>query len=421
MHILLVHQYFLEDNDGGGSRWNEMARIWVNEGHRVTVLAGMGHYMHATSPIYAGKYFVKKINCDGVKVVRCFVANDSKSIFWRRLWSQFSFVLSAICAGIFYCKDKYDVVLCTSPPLFVGIAGMFIAWKKSIDLILEIRDLWPESAIETGILKNRLFVEAAFGLEKLLYHRAKAINVLTPAFKAALIHKKHVDAHKIWLIPNAADFMIPEKLQSNFDKTAFRKSLGLDERFIIIYVGAHGIANHLVQLIAAAEILRETNAHFMLIGDGPEKAMLITETKRRKLDNVTFLDTVSKAEVFKYILAADAGASVLKKADVFKTVYSNKTFDYFACSKPVLVAIDGISRHLIEEANAGLFVEPENPDDFAKKVLTYLANPTLAALHGSNGYAHAKQHYDRAFLARKYLEYIQNMLQTNSLQDISRN
>jgi glycosyltransferase involved in cell wall biosynthesis len=414
LHILLIHQYFLEDNDGGGSRWNEMSRIWIKEGHKVTVLAGTGHYMHSGPTVYNGAIITKQTNCDRVQVLRCFVANSSGSSFLRRIWTQVSFMFSAIWGGIFYAKEKYNVVLCTSPPLFVGIAGVVLARFKRIPFVLEIRDLWPESAIETGVLRNKSLIRAAFWLERFLYKNTQAINVLTPAFRTVLMEQKNVAAEKIWLIPNAADFTISEKARQGFDRQTFRNELGLDNCFVIIYVGAHGIANHLIQLIETAEILEKSAAHFLLIGDGAEKAHLQAEAKLRKLDNVTFLDTVSKNDVFKYILAADAGASVLKKTDIFKTVYSNKTFDYFACRKPVLVAIDGVSRKLVEDADAGVFVEPENAIDFAEKILAYIENPALVAKHGSNGFTYAQAHFDRRSLAKKYLEHIQNMLKRPS-------
>ncbi|MCF2495585.1 glycosyltransferase family 4 protein [Dyadobacter chenhuakuii] len=414
MHILLIHQYFLEDNDGGGSRWNEMSRIWVEAGHRVTVLAGTTHYMKGNLSSLGQKSFVMQTNRNGVKVVRCNVPTSTGNGFIARLLAQFSFVFSATWGGAFYLKGEYDVVLSTSPPLFVGIAGLVISRIKKAKFILEIRDLWPESAVETGVLQSKPLIKAAFRLEKFLYHHAKAVTVLTPAFKTILIHQKNVQSEKIWLIPNAADFTFSDNLDADFDRVAFRKSLGLDHCFIIIYVGAHGIANHLMQLIDAAEILKGTATHFLLIGDGPDKKKLMAQAKHRELGNVTFINTVAKWDIFKYILAADAGTSVLKRTEIFKTVYSNKTFDYFACQKPVLLAIDGISRQLIEDAHAGLYIEPENPGDFAKKVLLYLADPALAELHGRNGYVYASQFFDRAHLAQKYLQYIENMQGTQS-------
>ena len=249
---------------------------------------------------------------------------------------------------------------------------------------------------------------------KVFVQKSQSHQCADASFCACFNKPKTCNADKIWLISNAADFSVSENIKQGFDRQAFRKKLGLDDCFVIIYVGAHGIANHLIQIIQTAEIQKSSKAHFLLIGDGPQKANLIEETHRRALQNVTFLDTVSKSEVLKYILAADAGASVLKKSDIFKTIYSNKTFDYFACSKPVLLAIDGISRKLVEDANAGMFVEPENPADFADKILKYIRDPDLGAEHGKNGYTFASIHFDRRLLAGKYLENIEMMLKMAS-------
>jgi glycosyltransferase involved in cell wall biosynthesis len=167
----------------------------------------------------------------------------------------------------------------------------------------------------------------------------------------------------------------------------------------------------LIQLLDAAELLRETNVVFQLIGSGMQKQMLIAEKEKRQLDNVIFRDPVAKAEVFKYILASDMGASVLKKVDTFKTIYSNKTFDYMSCKKPTLLAIDGVSRELIEEANCGIYVEPENPSAIAAGIRSVLNDPNKLIEMGENGYDHALQNFDRTVLASRYLDHMKTLVQ----------
>ncbi|WP_138479706.1 glycosyltransferase family 4 protein [Dyadobacter bucti] len=407
MHILLIHQFFLEDGEGGGSRWNEMSRIWVREGHQVTVLAGMGHYMGCKSEEYKGQYFFRKINSGHVTVIRSYVSYDYNRSISGRLRGYLSFTFSSIWAGIFYAKDRYDVILVTSPPLFTAISAIVLSWFKHLPIVMEIRDLWPESVIDTGILTNRFLIKFSYRFEKYICKKARLISVLTPAFRDVLI-RKGIAAEKIALIPNAADFYLSEKIMADFDVNAFRYEHNLAGKFVILYVGAHGVANHLVQMIQAAELLKDTNALFLLIGDGMQKEMLIQEVMKRDLANIRFLDTVDKSEVFKYILASNMGASVLKKTETFKTVYSNKTFDYFSCKKPILMAIDGISRKLVEDACAGIFVEPENPEDFAEKIRFYMQNPDLLPIQGENGYRYAKTHFDREALSEKYMGYLKS-------------
>lgn len=405
MRILLIHQYFLEKDDGGGSRFNEMTKIWSEEGHNITVLAGMVHYATGEKiKRYKGKWIYSDRNFyPNVDVIRCHVSESYNINFLGRLWAYFSFVFSSIWAGCFKARGRYDVILATSPPLFVGITTYILSVLKNIPFVFEIRDLWPESAIDTGVLKNRTIIRFSYWFEKFIYSKATMINVLTPAFRDKLINIKNVPSEKIIFIPNAADFTLSERLEGEFDIQKFRKEHGMEGRFVITYVGAHGIANHLIQLVDAAGQLKDTNVLFLLIGAGMKKQELIDTVKDRNLNNVMFIDSVSKEEVFKYIFASEMGASVLKKAETFKTIYSNKTFDYMSCKKPVLLAIDGISRKLVEDAKCGYYVEPENIIDIADTVRKIINDPSHLPELGMNGYSYSKMHFDRNTLARKYL------------------
>jgi glycosyltransferase involved in cell wall biosynthesis len=406
MKILLIHQYFLEENDPGGSRFNEMTKLWYKEGHQITVLAGMMHYNGKTKrEEYRRKYFVKKQQ-GNIDVIRCHTSELYNVHFLGRLWGYFSFMFSCMYAGVFKVKDKHDIIIVTSPPLFVGISAYVISKVKKVPFLFEIRDLWPESAIDTGVLQNKIIIKLAYGVESFLYKKAVLINVLTPAFRKHLIIHKNIPDSKIIFIPNSADFSLSEELLKSFNVNDFRKSLGIENKFVIIYVGAHGIANHLEQILEAAELLKDTPVEFFLIGDGMRKEALIEMAMRKKIKNVRFLNSVPKKEVFKYILASDMGTSVLKKVDTFKTIYSNKTFDYMSCKKPILMAIDGVSRELLEEADAGIYVEPENPEAFNTAVRYYLENPSELKRQGENGYSFACENFDRILLAKKYLTYI---------------
>ena len=406
MRILLLHQYFLEEDDSGGSRWNEMSKVWTASGNEVVVLAGMMHANGSEKRAeYKGKHFVRKRQGE-VMVWRCHVSESYNKSFTGRLWGYFSFMLSSMWCGVFKVKDKFDVVVVTSPPLFVGFSGYVISAVKKIPFVFEVRDLWPESAIDTGVLTNKWIIKIAYWVERFIYKKAKLINVLTPAFYNTLKNKKRVPEKKLIMIPNASDFSLSEDLLQHFDRESFRKKMGLCGKFVITYVGAHGVANHLQQILEAGKRLEDTNILFLLIGQGMEKENLKKMATDLEVTNVRFIDPVPKKEVFKYILASEMGASVLKKVDAFKTVYSNKTFDYMSCKTPVLMAIDGVSRQLVEEAKCGVYIEPENIEDYNNKIREYLDNTDRLDLEGNNGYAYAKKHFDRDVLARKYLEEI---------------
>ena len=282
MKILLIHQYYLEKNDGGGSRWNEMSKVWAQKGNEITVLAGMSHYATGKkNERYKGKYIHDEKSFEkNIRVIRSHVSAAYNVNFLGRLWGYFSFVFSSIFAGLFYAREKYDLIVVTSPPLFVGITAHVLSRLKRIPFVFEVRDLWPESAIDTGVVTNRSIIKMAFAFEAFIYRKASLINVLTPAFREALIEKKKVAPNKIIFIPNAADFDLAEDLMPDFDRGVFRKKhgIGVDD-FVIIYVGAHGIANHLIQVVETAEYLKNTLVLFLMIGDGMQKAMLKEEAK----------------------------------------------------------------------------------------------------------------------------------------------
>lgn len=406
MHILLIHQYFLEKDDPGGSRFNEMTKVWKEEGHQITVVSGMVHYTTGKKKDkHKGRFIVKEEYEEGISVYRCHVSELYNANFLGRLWAYFSFVFSSLICGLFYVKGKPQLVLVTSPPLFVGITGLMLSKLRRIPFVFEIRDLWPESAIDTGVLTNKTIIKLAYWFEKLIYKNAAFINALTPAFQSKLIKEKNVPASKVTMIPNASDFSLAEKVLQDFNITEFRKKKGWENKFVIIYVGAHGVANHLIQMVEAAALLKDQKEiHFVSIGDGMQRKFLMEESHKRNLSNIEFIASVPKMEVFKYIIASDIGASILKKVDTFKTVYSNKTFDYMSCKKPVLMAIDGVSRELVEQANCGTFVMPEDPYDFSEKVKIYFLDRNKLMQQGENGYHYAKKHFDRRVLAKQYIE-----------------
>ncbi|QRR02769.1 glycosyltransferase family 4 protein [Dyadobacter sandarakinus] len=409
MHILLIHQYFLQDGEGGGPRWNEMGRLWVQAGHQLTVITGDLHYMQESSARSECEH--QYVNSDGIHVVCCGATAFWDKGFFGRLLGFFTFVGTSMHA-LRQLPDQFDLVLATSPPLSVALPGLAFCFLKKLPLVFEIRDLWPESAIAMGVVKNPLLIRLACMLEKYVLKKAALINVLTPAFRLNLIGKG-ISPEKIICVPNAADFGLADQVAETFNREQFRAQHGFCGRFVIVYAGAHGPANQLVQLADAAALLQHTSVLFVLIGDGRQKAALVNYCRDHCIANMVFLPPMSRPKVFRYILAANMGVAALAKKEIFKTIYSNKTFDYFSCKKPVLMIIDGISRQLAEEAGAGIYAEPEHAADIADKVRFCMQNPALLVQMGENGYDFARQHYNRTRLAETYLEHLENVVSSN--------
>lgn len=406
MNILVVHQYFLGKNDAGGSRWNQFARYWAQAGHKITVLAGTVHYATGRKqPEYKGKFIIREREGNNVEVLRCYVSESYNKNFIGRFWAYLSFVVSSVWAGLF-CIGKCDIIICTSPPLTVGFTGWILSRLKRIPMVFEVRDLWPESAIETGVLVNRWLIKISYWLESKSYKSASWINVLTPAFEEVLVGRKSVKPNRISMIPNGADLDI---VKPGDKDNWVREKHNLRDKFVVTYVGAHGRANCLIQLLEAAKLLKEhPEIIIMLVGDGMEKPMLKEKARQWKLDNVVFVDSVPKDVIVDYITASDVCTAVLKKVDTFKTVYPNKVFDYMSAAKPTVVAIDGVARKLIEDADAGFYVEPENPKEFVEAVLKLKDNTGLCRKYGENGLLFVKENFARDALACKYLDILLN-------------
>ncbi|WP_025762669.1 glycosyltransferase family 4 protein [Dyadobacter tibetensis] len=412
MHILLIHQFFLEDQQGGGSRWNDMARIWVQQGHSITVLAGGQHYMGVSAGAVRKSLWDQSINGDGVSVIRCRGQKYFPKRFKERLWGFLRFAFLAGYAGLFRVRNRYDVVIATSPPLVLGTVAVFLGFFRRVPVIFEIRDLWPESAIEIGVLKPGLLVSFAFRLEKWIYNRSSLLVVLTPAFGRWLLERKGIMASKIRCIPNAADLELTRALVPSFHRERFRSLHDLEDRFVVVYVGAHGMANNLGVLLNWAEKLMDTPFLLLLIGDGREKESLMEEAERRRIINIRFISTLPKRQVMEYIMASDMGLSTLKPLPIFHTIFSNKTFDYMACRIPVLMTIDGISRELIEKAQAGVYVDIREPERMEATIRACMAEREKLKIWGDNGYHYVEKYYNRRHLALEYLIRIQSVVAT---------
>ncbi|MHC4214884.1 MAG: glycosyltransferase family 4 protein, partial [Planctomycetota bacterium] len=348
---------------------------------------------------------VREKEAENVEVIRCHVSPSYNKSFIGRFWAYLSFTFSSILAGLF-CVGKCDVVICTSPPLSVGLTGWILSKLKRIPMVFEVRDLWPESAISTGVLTNKWMISLGYWLERLSYRNSAWINVLTPAFEEYLVSRKDVRREIISMIPNGADL---DLIKPGHKNNWVREKYALEGKFVVLYVGAHGVANHLIQILETARLLQnQEDILFMLVGDGMQKPALKEETTRCNLKNVIFVDSVPKKEIVDYISASDVCTAVLKKVDTFKTVYPNKVFDYMAAARPVIIGIDGVARKLIEDADAGIYVEPENASDFAEAVLRLRNDPQLCNRYGGNGLKFVSEYFARSVLAEKYIDILNN-------------
>ena len=406
MRITLFHQYFLGKNDPGGSRWNEFTSFFSKKaGFKTEVIAGNIHY--ATGQKILPNTWSNTENVDeDITLYRTWTYSGYNSNFVGRVIGYLSYTFSSLIKVLFLKKP--DVYIVTSPSIFVGISAIIVSKLKRVPFVLEVRDLWPESAVATGVLNNKILLNILYWLEYRLYKYSEKIVVLTPAFKENIEKRFPEFIGKIEIITNGADFSIMGKEHQG---EQLREKLGWSDKKVFTYLGAHGVANDLMQVVEAAKAFKdEKKVHFVLIGDGMQKKFLKEKAKEYELTNIDFIDSVPKYEVVDYVNASDVCMAILKKTDTFKTVYPNKVFDYMSCKKPVFVTIDGITRDLIETSNCGLYAEPENLDEFKNIVDKFLSmSYDELQTFGENGYKYVKDKYDREKLAERYIELVKEV------------
>lgn len=403
MKILVVYQYFLDKDESGLSRFNKMLEYWEEKGHKITVVAGDVNYTKGNKKEqYKGKLFTKQQYSKNITLYRTYVSESYNKSILGRLWGYFSFTISSSLVSLLKVK-KHDVVIVSSPPLFVGITGILLKFFKRMPLVFEVRDIWPESAIDLGLLNNKLLIKLSFLGEKLFYKYADKINVLTPAFKDFLIERKGISEQKIMYVPNGADLDVFYPQQKSSKLEALKKPF--EGKFLVSYFGSHSTANKLEQLLEVAKAcLQDKEIHFLFIGDGKEKANLLRKAKEDGLNNVTFLDQKPREIINDYCAISDVGVAILPKINIFKTVYPSKMFDYLAAGKPVILGVDGVARELIENHECGIYVNPEDVIEFREVIIKIKNDKNLMNLMSVNGVRLMKNKFDRKNLAVQYLE-----------------
>jgi glycosyltransferase involved in cell wall biosynthesis len=214
-----------------------------------------------------------------------------------------------------------------------------------------------EMLIILGILRNPILIWLSLVLERFLYRRADRLPVNLPGFIDQL-ESRGAKKSKVVLIRNAVD---PAMFDPTSEGAEFRAQPGLEEKFVALYAGAHGMSNNLTVLLDAADLLRnDTRIRFLLVGDGKKKPGLVLRTTEKKLDNVVFLPPVAKHDMAEVLDVCDCGIAILEPIPLYGTTYPNKVFDYLAAGRPVVLAIDGVIRRVVEDAHAGLAVPSGN-------------------------------------------------------------
>jgi colanic acid biosynthesis glycosyl transferase WcaI len=398
MKILFLTENFAPETNAAATRVHERAVYWAKWGHQVTVLTSAPNFPEGR--LFAGykNRWYRRESIDGITVIRVktfIAANDG--IVLRTL-DFVSFMVSSVVAGVF--QPRPDVVVATSPQFFTAIAGWALAAVRRMPFVFELGDLWPRSIVAVGAIQIGWIIRLLEHIELFLYRHAATVVALTHAFKENLV-ARGITAGKIVVIRNGVDL---QRYSPRGRDPAQRATLGLADRFVVGYVGTHGRAHDLGNILAAAERLRDKPITFLFVGAGAERETLIADAARRQLPNVTFLPMQPKDAMVGIWSLCDVALVHLKDSPAFSEVIPSKMFEAMAMGLPILLAAPtGEASGILAEDGAGLWVPAGDPTALAEAVSTLLADADGRAGFAARSLVasrhHTREHQAVSFIA----------------------
>ncbi len=398
MHILFLSHYFPPEVNAPASRTWEHCRRWVAAGHEVTVITCAPNCPSGVVfPGYRNGWRQEE-TCKGVRVVRVWTLLAANRGFARRTLNYLSYlVMATLCAVRI---KQFDVVVATSPQFFCGWAGVLVSRLRCRPLVLEIRDLWPDSILAVGAMRQGLLTRLLTWLEKRMYAAAAHIVTVGDDYRAGLL-QKGVPAERISVVTNGVDlasFVRPENIE------AIRAQWNLTGRFVCGYIGTVGMAHGLEVVLEAAALAQQQapDVMFLIVGDGAAREKLESAAGERGLQNVVFAGLLAKDRMPGVISACDACLVHLRGAELFGTVLPSKLFEFLALQVPVIVGVRGQAERIVAEAQAGVSMTPDDPSSLLTAIEQIRQQPAGAF----RGRDYVARHFDRDRLALEMLKIV---------------
>ena len=408
MHILFLTDNFPPEVNAPASRTFEHCLEWVRSGCRVTVVTCAPNF--PTGKIFGGyrNRLWQEEDLEGIRVIRVWSYVTANQGFFRRTLDYVSYMMSASVGSLFV--KKVDIVIGTSPQFFTACAAYVVASLKRRPWIFELRDIWPESIRAVGAMRDSAVLRFLERIELYLYRKSTLVVAVTNAFRDNLV-RRGIDPARIEVISNGVDI---GRFKPRDKDAALISRFGLEDKFVVGYVGTHGMAHSLETILDAARLCQvkhpsNDRIRFILLGQGSEKAHLVQRADDERLDNVIFIDSVSKDQVARYWSLLDASIIHLRRTELFRTVIPSKLFESMAMGIPVLHGVEGESADIVSKHRVGLLFEPENAEALLQAVFKLADDPQLRETLRENGQKTANR-YDRAVLAGKMLDVIETVL-----------
>ncbi len=402
MRILFITDNFPPEVNAPATRTFEHCKEWVKNGVEVTIITCAPNFPHGQ--VYEGyknKFYQTEI-LDGIKVIRVWSYITTNSGFLKRVLDYMSFAFMAFWVGLF---QKHDVIVATSPQFFTTWAAWGISKIKRKPWVFELRDIWPESIKTVGAMKESVVLDILEKIELALYRNSNKVIAVTEAFKYNLI-KRGIEEEKIEVVTNGSNMELFSPREK--DKELLRE-LQLEDKFIIGYLGTHGMAHSLDFIVRSIAKITDDDIHFLFVGDGAMKQTIVNIARELSLSNITFLDPISKDDMPRYLSIIDVSLAPLKQSENFKTVIPSKIFEASAMGKPTLLGVEGQAQQIIEKYHAGLCFAPEDKDDFLDKV-SLLEHDISLYIKCVHGCAMLAENYNRKKLADEMLNILRRIV-----------
>ena len=391
MNVIILTQYFAPETGAPQNRLFELAKFLKDKGDSVKIITANPSY--PKSEVFEGyeNNFYSKEIFQGIEVHRCWIYISKSSRIFNRLINYFSFVISSFFIGLKIVNKNTDLIICESPPLFLGMTAVFLKKIKKVKLLFNVSDLWPKTAVDLGIIHNKIIIRMSIFLEEWIYNNSDLISCQTNGIKEDI--SSRIDSKSLFWYKNGYNFN--NSIRRSGDNWRMMNGFNTDD-FIILYAGIIGHAQGLeVCLKAANELKKDNSIKFVIIGSGPQLDELKMIKNKLNLSNVVFLRHLSKNKLNNIIPQIDAGIIPLKKIAIFEGAIPSKIFDILGNKKPLILGVKGEAKKIfIDEANGGVFYEPENHYDLKEKILKLKSNKSKATELGINGYNHIKKEFD---------------------------
>ena len=383
MRILFLTENYPPETNAAANRVHERAKFWADWGHDVTVITCAPNFPKGRlHDGYANKWY-QTGEMDGIKVVRVKTYITANAGVARRMLDFLSFMVTGFFASLF--QKRPDVVVATSPQFFTAVAGWAVGLCRRRPFVFELGDIWPASIIAVGAMEPSFMIRMLERLELCLYRQSAAIVALTPKFKENLVGRG-IDGDKIPIVVNGVD---TERFQKTPRDAALAAEWGLKDKFVIGYIGTHGMAHGLANVLDAAARLRENDrVRFLFVGDGADRDDLMRRAAQEGLDNVQFIASQPREKMPSIWSVCDVALVHLRDSVVFSEVIPSKIFEAMAMGLPtLLIAPKGVASDIVLSTRSGVWAPAEQPDRLARIAARLVEKPGLLEKLGRNGSA----------------------------------